>query len=89
MCNQCISFLKRRLLLIKIQNIYESFLWSVVSMLVTKTKFDASNVFKLIQQNEVILLDYLFSLLQMKLTEALSQLDFNTFYSISSRKEKF
>lgn len=58
-------------------------------MLVTKTKFDASNVFKLIQQNEVILLDYLFSLLQMKLTEALSQLDFNTFYSFSSRKEKF
>ena len=58
-------------------------------MLVTKTKFDASNVFKLIQQNEVILLDYLFSLLQMKLTEALSQLDFSTFYSFSSRKEKF
>ena len=79
MYNQFISFLKRRLLLIKIQNIYESFLWSVVSMLVTKTKFDASNVFKLIQQKEVILLDYLFSLLQMKLTEALSQLDFNTF----------
>ena len=58
-------------------------------MLVTKTKFDASNVFKLIQQKEVILLDYLFSLLQMKLTEALSQLDFNTFCSFSSRKEKF